>query len=299
MPRSVWATSGWNWTPYRPRSGSSNAATGDASVLATTREPGPLDPAANGPWHGLLAVAEPKHRDAQLEQARVEAGRAQLVDRLGAAGEDQGLGVMGPDRRRVDVAGHDLGEDVALADAAGDELGVLGAEVEHQDGVVAGGRSRHGRRTTNSRNRLLARLAQEYRGAERGSAAPWCLDLAPHTECLVCGAFLFSGQGAHGDKAGGDHRRHPDPPSAAGSPPGGRVVWVGPDLRRRPLPDPAVARQPRQLLLGPPRLGPPGGHPPPPRRGRRRPVDPGAPSPSRRAGSAGAACPRSGAPGRP
>jgi hypothetical protein len=27
---------------------------------------------------------------------------------------------------------------VALADAAGDELGVLGAEVEHEDGVVPG-----------------------------------------------------------------------------------------------------------------------------------------------------------------
>ena len=40
MPRSVWATSGWNWTPYRPRSGSSNPATGEASVLATTLAPG-------------------------------------------------------------------------------------------------------------------------------------------------------------------------------------------------------------------------------------------------------------------
>ena len=26
--------------------------------------------------------------------------------------------------------------------------------------------------------------------AERGSAAPWCLDLAPHTDRPVCGAFV-------------------------------------------------------------------------------------------------------------
>jgi len=38
---------------------------------------------------------------------------------------------------------------------------------------------------------LPARLAQEYAAAERGVAAPWCPDLAPHTERRVCGAFLF------------------------------------------------------------------------------------------------------------
>jgi hypothetical protein len=162
---------------------------GGAAVLP---DPGRLDPAAQDPGHGLLAVAEPEDRDAQLQQARVEGGGARLVHRLGAAGQDQGLGAVGADRLRVDVAGDDLGEDVAFADAAGDELGVLGAEVEHQDGVVAGCRSRHGRRITDSSGWLPGRLAEEYGDGERGFVAPWCPDLAPHTERRSCGAFLFS-----------------------------------------------------------------------------------------------------------
>jgi hypothetical protein len=39
-PKRVWTTSGWNWTPQKPRSGSSKAATGVDSVEATTRAPG-------------------------------------------------------------------------------------------------------------------------------------------------------------------------------------------------------------------------------------------------------------------
>ncbi len=255
--------SGWARRLVRPYS---------LTPVASTRPPRALG-------HGLLAVAEPEHRDAQLEQARVEGGRARLVDRLGAAGEDQGLGVVGPDRRRVDVAGDDLGEDVALADAAGDELGVLGAEVEHQDGVVAGGRSRHGRRITNSRNRLLARLAQEYRGAERGSRRPlvprprtthrtpgvWCVFVSLARRATVTEPEESPTAGPTSRRPG----RRPDPAAGTRRRPGGALVRVGPDLRRRRLPDPAVALQPRQLLLGPPGLGPPGGHPPPPRRGRR------------------------------
>ena len=40
IPCSVWATSGWNWTPYRARARSSAAATGVASVRAVTVNPG-------------------------------------------------------------------------------------------------------------------------------------------------------------------------------------------------------------------------------------------------------------------
>ncbi len=38
-PRSVCTTSGWNWTPYRARAGSSNAATATAAVAAVTVKP--------------------------------------------------------------------------------------------------------------------------------------------------------------------------------------------------------------------------------------------------------------------
>src|SRR5215211_5224025 len=51
-------------------------------------------------------------------------------------------------------------------------------------GVVMGGR------ITNSRSGLLARLGQEYLERERDMVAPWCPDLAPHTERRVCGAFF-------------------------------------------------------------------------------------------------------------
>ena len=39
-PYSVWATSGWNWTPARRRATSSNAATGAWPLLAVTVKPG-------------------------------------------------------------------------------------------------------------------------------------------------------------------------------------------------------------------------------------------------------------------
>src|SRR5207253_7476008 len=38
-PLGVWATSGWNWTPNRPRSRSSIAATGEAGLVAVARNP--------------------------------------------------------------------------------------------------------------------------------------------------------------------------------------------------------------------------------------------------------------------
>ncbi len=70
---------------------------------------------------------------------RIERRRAVDVDALRAARQD--------DRRRLalgDLGGgdpvrDDLGVDLQLADPAGDQLGVLGAEVDDEDG--GGGRS--------------------------------------------------------------------------------------------------------------------------------------------------------------
>ena len=69
------------------------------------------------------------------------------VHRLGPAGQDDRLGVPGCDLGRSRGVRHDLGVDPRLADAAGDQLGVLGAEVDHYDQVVvklAHGRSSDG-----------------------------------------------------------------------------------------------------------------------------------------------------------
>lgn len=57
------------------------------------------------------------------------------VDGVGAAGEDDDAGVVGGDLSEGGGAAEDEGEDVEGADAAGDEVGVLGAEVEDEDCV--------------------------------------------------------------------------------------------------------------------------------------------------------------------
>ena len=38
-PAGVWTTSGWNWMPYRPRSGAASPATGEEPVWAVERKP--------------------------------------------------------------------------------------------------------------------------------------------------------------------------------------------------------------------------------------------------------------------
>jgi hypothetical protein len=41
------------------------------------------------------------------------------------------LGIQGENLTQGDVVGHDLGVDLGLPDPAGDDLGVLGAEIEN------------------------------------------------------------------------------------------------------------------------------------------------------------------------
>jgi hypothetical protein len=56
--------------------------------------------------------------------------------RFRAARQDDALGAVGGDLGRVVVPGPDLAVDPELADAAGDQLRVLRAEVEDQDLVA-------------------------------------------------------------------------------------------------------------------------------------------------------------------
>ena len=85
--------------------------------------------------HELRAVTEPEDRDAQLVHAGVDGRRRRLVDGLGPAAEDDALGRPGLDLRHRDGRRDDLRVDVRLADPAGDQAGVLGAEVDDEDGV--------------------------------------------------------------------------------------------------------------------------------------------------------------------
>ena len=94
---------------------------------AVLAKPGSLDPSPEDPGHGLLPVADPQHRHAQVEHSPVDRGGPRLVYRS-RPGRPAGLQLGHRDAER-----NDLGVDVALADPPGDELGVLGPEVEDED----------------------------------------------------------------------------------------------------------------------------------------------------------------------
>ena len=122
---------------------------------------GALDAAAEREHERLHAVADAEHRDAELEQLRVEPRGAGRVDRGRAAGEDQALRRAAADLVDADVVRQQLGEDAALAHAAGDQLRVLAAVVEDQDLVV--------------RDRALERqLLDGLVGGERRAVARAC-----------------------------------------------------------------------------------------------------------------------------
>ena len=94
---------------------------------------GPIDGAAQQLGHELQAVADAEHRDAELEDPRVHHGRAGLLDARRPTGEHDALRREGADLGERHRAGVDLAVDVQLANPAGDELGVLGAEVQDED----------------------------------------------------------------------------------------------------------------------------------------------------------------------
>ncbi len=88
--------------------------------------------------HQLGAVADAQDGDAEVIDAGIEAGRALDVDRLGPAAEDQPGRRPFRDLGRGDRVGDDLAVDVGFPDPAGDELGVLRAEVDDEDVVLGG-----------------------------------------------------------------------------------------------------------------------------------------------------------------
>src|SRR5262249_36949832 len=81
----------------------------------------------------LHAVADAEDGNAQLEQPRVAGRGAGLVDAGRAAGEDEAPGAQGLDSLGGQVVADKLAKDVLLAHAPGDQLAVLGAEVEDEN----------------------------------------------------------------------------------------------------------------------------------------------------------------------
>ena len=124
--------------PHRLRAGQTRmqVAASDfqlgAAVLAGARAG---DGAAERLRHRLEAVADAEHRHAESNIAGSSCGRAVGVHAGRAAGQHDGLRILGLDL--VDGRGvrDDLGEHPGLPDPAGDQLGVLRAEVDDEDGA--------------------------------------------------------------------------------------------------------------------------------------------------------------------
>ncbi|MBP1705305.1 MAG: Bacterial Ig-like domain (group 3), partial [Chloroflexi bacterium] len=152
-PCGVWTTSGWNWIPYSRRAGSAMPANGvegvwavEESVLLGDGDRGRAvlaayrrhHLAAELEGHEVQPVADAQDRHAAGPQAGIGPGGGLLVHGGGAAREDDrsrpAFGDVGP----RGVERQKLGVDVELAHAAGDELCVLAAEVENDDGVGNG-----------------------------------------------------------------------------------------------------------------------------------------------------------------
>ena len=89
--------------------------------------------------HGLHAVADAKHRDAQLEdRARRFLGR-RLVGRHVTAGKNDPLGAVLADKIVANIARVNFAVGARFSHAAGDQLRVLRAEVENENFFVVHG----------------------------------------------------------------------------------------------------------------------------------------------------------------
>ena len=107
------------------------------------------DVAAQFVGHQLGAVADAEDGDAPGPDGRVRPWGVGVVDRVRAAGQDDRPGAPALEFGERRVVRQQLGVDVQFADAPGDQLGELAAEVEDDDGrallLVRGGRAIVGR----------------------------------------------------------------------------------------------------------------------------------------------------------
>src|SRR5690606_34743122 len=105
------------------------------AVLALTRV---RHLAAERLRHDLEAVADAERRDAELEDRGVERRRALGVHRRRPAREDDRDGILRAHLVGRDAVWDELAEHTRLADAAGDQLGVLCAEVDDENRSLRG-----------------------------------------------------------------------------------------------------------------------------------------------------------------
>ncbi len=111
-----------------------NAAGGPAEFTARRR----FDLAAEEMASELHSVTDAEYGDAEIKQFGIAQGRAGSVDAGRAAGKDEAARIQFGDACGGQVVAHNLAKDVLFADAAGDELAVLRAEIEDQDAFTFG-----------------------------------------------------------------------------------------------------------------------------------------------------------------
>ena len=86
--------------------------------------------------HGLESIADAQHRHTSVKQRRVDARGALCVDRGRTTRKNNGGGFLSEHVAHWHVMRDDLGVNIRLTHPAGNELGVLRAEVDHQNDVV-------------------------------------------------------------------------------------------------------------------------------------------------------------------
>ena len=98
-----------------------------------------LDLTAELGGHGHLAIADAEHGNAGIEDRLRRAGRACLVHRFRAAGEDHRFRLHLLEGGFRLLERHDLGIDALLAHPARDQLRHLTAEIDNQNLVMRRG----------------------------------------------------------------------------------------------------------------------------------------------------------------
>ena len=81
----------------------------------------------------LHAVADPENGNAQVQMRLVDQRSTRIVDARRPAGQDEPFRPEGLDLFEAGIVGEYLAIDLGLAYPAGDQLGILGPEVEDQD----------------------------------------------------------------------------------------------------------------------------------------------------------------------